>query len=53
MPYPKGPFRTKRAIALETAVFYYCRSALLSVPSFPQDKKHLETLRRSESLWPQ
>ena len=28
---PKGPFRTKSAMALEAIVFYYCRNVLLSV----------------------
>ena len=29
---PKGPFRTKNAMALESVLFCYCRSLLLSVP---------------------
>ena len=28
---PKGPFRTKNTTALDSVVFYYCRSVLLSV----------------------
>ena len=31
-PLPKGPFRTKNAIAMEIVVFCYCGSILLSVP---------------------
>ena len=30
-PSPKGPFRTKNPTALNSIVFYYCRSFLLSV----------------------
>ena len=52
---PKGPFHTKNAMALETVVFCYCRSVLLCMPiccHFSQEKQCLQTLRRSESLWP-
>ena len=55
-PLPSGPFRTKNAMALKTVVFYYCSSVLLSVPMccyFHQEKHHLQTLRRNETLWPQ
>ena len=33
-PFPKGPFRTQNAMALETVVFCYCRSVLLSMQEF-------------------
>ena len=51
----KGPFRTKNAMALETVVFYYCRSVLLCLLiccNFSQEKQHLQTFCRSKSLWP-
>ena len=41
---PKGPFRTKNTMALETVVFYYCRSVLLSMPiccHFYQEKNSI------------
>ena len=40
---PKGPFRTKNAITMESAVLCYRRSILLSMPircAFSKDKKH-------------
>ena len=50
---PKGPFRTKNAIALKSVVKYYRGSILLSVPircRFSQEKKHPNYVRGSELL---
>ena len=47
--YPKGPFRTKNAIAMEIVVFYYRGSNLLSVPircHFFQEKTASKLLSR-------
>ena len=50
-PLPKGPFRAKKDMALQTEVFYYCRSVLLYpyqfAAIFPR-KQHLQTLHRSD-----
>ena len=50
---PKGPFRTKNAIAMEIVVFCYRSSVLLSVPircRFSQEKQHPDYYRGSELL---
>ena len=53
-PLPKGPFRTKNDMVLETVVFYYCRSVLLSIRICchfsPRKIVYHQTLHRSESL---
>ena len=58
--WPKEPWRTKNAMALENVVFYYSCSVLLLAYQFaailpppPKKKKqHLQTLRSGDSLWP-
>ena len=50
---PKGPFRTKNAIAMEIVVFCYRCSLLLSAPircHFSQEKQHPNCHCGSESL---
>ena len=51
--FPKGPFRTKNAIAMEIVVFCYRGSLLLSVLircHFSQEKQHPNYYRGSELL---
>ena len=50
---PKGPFRTKNAMALKIVVKYYRSSILLSLPircHLSQEKKHPNYYRGSELL---